>query len=236
VNGLFVTGTDTGVGKTAVTAGVVLALRGRGFSVGVVKPIQSGALAADPDGDAMLLKRWTGVAESASELAPYSFAAALAPLVAAEVEGREVHLAEVVESVQAVADRYESVIVEGAGGLLVPVGADWTVADLACALGLPVLVVARAALGTVNHSALTVLALRGLGLEPIGVVLNGAEDDSSQRNAELIERLADVPVLGRTPWLEGELTGERLRELIEENVDVGALAGAAIHPKEVARV
>jgi dethiobiotin synthetase len=236
VNGLFVAGTDTGVGKTAVTAGVVLALRGRGFSVGVVKPIQSGALAADPDGDAMLLKRWTGVAESASELAPFSFAAALAPLVAAEVEGREVHLAEVVESVQAVADRYESVIVEGAGGLLVPVGADWTVADLACALGLPVLVVARAALGTVNHSALTVLALRGLGLEPIGVVLNGAEDDSSQRNAELIERLADVPVLGRTPWLEGELTGERLRELIEENVDVGALAGAAIHPKEVARV
>jgi dethiobiotin synthetase len=236
VNGLFVAGTDTGVGKTAVTAGVVLALRGRGYSVGVVKPIQSGALAADPDGDAMLLKRWTGVAESASELAPYSFAAALAPLVAAEVEGREVHLAEVVESVQAVADRYESVIVEGAGGLLVPVGADWTVADLACALGLPILVVARAALGTVNHSALTVLALRGLGLEPIGVVLNGAEDDSSQRNAELIERLADVPVLGRTPWLEGELTGERLRELIEENVDVGALAGAAIHPKEVARV
>jgi dethiobiotin synthetase len=236
VNGLFVAGTDTGVGKTAVTAGVVLALRGRGYSVGVVKPIQSGALAADPDGDAMLLKCWTGVAESASELAPYSFAAPLAPLVAAEVEGREVHLAEVVESVHAVADRYESVIVEGAGGLLVPVGADWTVADLACALGLPVLVVARAGLGTVNHSALTVLALRGLGLEPIGVVLNGAEDDSSQRNAELIERLADVPVLGRTPWLEGELTGERLRELIEENVDVGALAGAAIHPKEVARV
>jgi dethiobiotin synthetase len=236
VNGLFVTGTDTGVGKTVLTAGVVLALRGRGFSVGVVKPIQSGALAADPDGDAMLLKRWTGVSESASELAPYSFSAPLAPLVAAELEGREVHLGEVVEAVQAVADRYESVIVEGAGGLLVPVGADWTVADLAYALGLPVLVVARAALGTVNHSALTVLAVRGLGLEPIGIVLNGAQDDSSQRNAELIERLADVPILGRTPWLEGELTGERLRELFEHNVDVGALAAAAIHPKEVARV
>lgn len=236
MRGLFVTGTDTGVGKTALTAGVVLALRGRGHSVGVVKPIQSGALAADPDGDAMLLKRWTGVAEAASELAPYCFAAPLAPLVAADLEGREVRLAEVVEAVQAVADRYESVIVEGAGGLLVPVGANWTVADLAYALGLPVLVVARAALGTVNHSALTVLALRGLGLEPIGVVLNGAEDDSSQRNGELIERLADVPVLGRTPWLDGELTGERLRELVEENVDVGALAGAAIHSKEVARV
>lgn len=236
MNGLFVTGTDTGVGKTVLTAGIAAALRARGHSVGVAKPIQSGALADDPASDALLLKRWTGVAESASEIAPYSFAAPLAPLVAAELEGREVHLAEVVEAVQAVADRYESVIVEGAGGLIVPVGADWTVADLVCALGLPVLVVARAALGTVNHSALTVLAVRGLGLEPIGVVLNGAGDESSQRNAELIERLADVPVLGRTPWLEGELTGERLRELIEENVDVGALAGAAIHPKEVARV
>ena len=236
MNGLFVTGTDTAVGKTVLTAGIAVALRTRGHSVGVAKPIQSGALAADPDGDAMLLKRWTGVAETAAEIAPYSFAAPLAPLVAAELEGREVHLAEVVEAVQAVADRYESVIVEGAGGLLVPVGADWTVADLACALGMPVLVVARAALGTVNHSALTVLAVRGLGLEPIGVVLNGTGDESSQRNAELIERLADVPVLGRTPWLEGELTGERLRALIEDNVDVGALAGAAIHPKEVARV
>jgi dethiobiotin synthetase len=236
VNGLFVTGTDTAVGKTVLTAGITAALRARGHRVGVVKPIQSGALAGDPDGDAMLLKRWTGVAETASELAPYSFAAPLAPLVAAEVEGREVHLDDVVEAVQAVADRYESVIVEGAGGLLVPVGADWTVADLACALGLPVLVVARAALGTVNHSALTVLAVRGRGLEPIGVVLNGPEDDSAERTAELIERLADVPVLGRTPWLEGDLTGERIRELIEENVDVGALAGAAFHPKEVARV
>jgi dethiobiotin synthetase len=236
VNGLFVTGTDTGVGKTVVTAGITAALRARGHKVGVVKPIQSGALADDPAGDALLLKHWTGVAETASEIAPYSFAAPLAPLVAAELEGREVHLAEVVEAVQAVADRYESVVVEGAGGLLVPVGAEWTVADLACALGLPVLVVARAGLGTVNHTALTVLAVRGLGLEPLGVVLNGAEDDSSRRNAELIEQLADVRVLGRTPWLEAELTGQRLRELIEDNVDVGAPAGAALQPKEVSRV
>ncbi|TMK33740.1 MAG: dethiobiotin synthase [Actinobacteria bacterium] len=236
MNGLFVTGTDTGVGKTVLAAGIVLALRARGHSVGVVKPIQSGARADDPDGDAMLLKRWTGVSEPAEEIAPYSFAAPLAPLVAAELEGRAVDRVQAVAHVRAIAERYEAVVVEGAGGFLVPVGEDWTIADLAAALGLPVLVVARPGLGTVNHTALTVLAARRLGVEPLGVVLNGAADESSPDNARLIERLAGVPVLGHTPLLEGELTGERLRMLVEANVDVGALAGAAIRSREVVHV
>lgn len=235
MTGLFVTGTDTGVGKTVLTAGLALALRARGHFVGVAKPVQSGALAADPAGDAMLLRRWTGVAEQGEEIAPYSFAAPLAPLVAARLEGRTVDRAEVAARVRALAARYEAVLVEGAGGLLVPVGEDWTVADLALSLGLPLLVVARAGLGTVNHTALTVLVARRLGLEPVGVIVNGARDESSQTNAELIERLADVPVLGETPWLDGELTAERLRALVEERVDVDALARVAIRPREVSR-
>ena len=80
MNGLFITGTDTGVGKTVLTAGIACALRARGHSVGVAKPVQSGALAADPYGDAQLLKRWTRVAESPGEIAPFSFSAPLAPL------------------------------------------------------------------------------------------------------------------------------------------------------------
>src|SRR5207247_10490376 len=86
LNGLFITGTDTGVGKTVLTAGIACALRARGHSVGVAKPVQSGALAADPYGDAQLLKRWTRVAESPGEIAPFSFSAPLAPLAAAELE------------------------------------------------------------------------------------------------------------------------------------------------------
>jgi dethiobiotin synthetase len=217
------------VGKTVLTAGLVLALRARGHSVGVVKPVQSGALASDPAGDAMLLKRWTGAVESVEEIAPYCFAAALAPLVAAGLEGRSVERAEVVARVRAVAERYDAILVEGAGGLLVPLGRDWTVADLAVSLGLPLLVLARAGLGTVNHTTLTVLAARQLGLDPIGVVLNGAADESSRTNARLIERLAAVPVLGQTPWLDGELTPERLQALVEENVDLDAV-GIAIRP------
>jgi dethiobiotin synthetase len=236
VTGLFVTGTDTGVGKTVVTAGIVAALRVRGLDVGVAKPLQSGAVAEDPAGDAALLRRWTGVADTASEIAPHSFAAPLAPLVAAELEGRTVTLADAVDAVRAIADRHNAVVVEGAGGLMVPLGLGWTVADLAGELALPVLVVARAGLGTVNHSVLTVRTARSLGLDVVGVVLNGGVDESSARNASMIEELANVSVLGQTPLLEDELTGGRLRELIEQNIDVDTLVGAAIHPKEVARV
>src|SRR5439155_18598191 len=149
---------------------------------------------------------WTGASESAEEIAPYAFAAPLAPLVAAELEGRAVDRADAVAAVRRVAERYEAVVVEGAGGFLVPVGKDWAIADLAAALGLPLLVVARAGLGTVNHTALTVLAARRAGLDPVGVLLNGADDESSPDNARLIEGLAGVPVRGHTPLLEGELT------------------------------
>jgi dethiobiotin synthetase len=236
VNGLFVTGTDTGVGKTVVAAGIVCSLRARGRSVGVAKPIQSGALTLDPDGDAMLLKRWTKVAESPGELAPFCFAAPLAPSVAAELEDRRIDRAELLEYVNAVAARYEAIVVEGAGGLLVPLGDDWTIADLVRDLALPLLVVARAGLGTVNHAALTVHAARGLGLEPVGVVLNGPVDDTTPENARLIERIADVPVLGHLPQLDGELTGERLARAVEDTIDVDALEGVAIRQREVAHV
>src|SRR5436190_1722571 len=191
-------------------------LQARGLDVGVAKPVQSGALASDPEGDAALLKRWTGVLESVDEIAPFCFAAPLAPLIAAELEGRTVSLAAAAAAVEAVAERHEAVLVEGAGGLLVPAGDGWTIGDLAAELGLPLLVVARAGLGTVNHTALTVLAARQLGLRPAGVVLNGTADESSKENARMIEELAEVPVLGRTPSLEGELTPERLRLLAEE--------------------
>lgn len=229
MRGLFVTGTDTGVGKTVVTGGIVAVLRARGHDVGVAKPLQSGALADDPTGDAMLLREWTGVPETAVEIAPYSFAASLAPSVAAELVGRVVTLADAVDAVSALAERHDAVVVEGAGGLIVPLGPNWTVADLAVALALPVLVVARAGLGTVNHSSLTVRTLRSLGLDPVGVVLNGPVDESSERNAQLIEQLAEVPVLGQTPFVDGELD---VRKLVEENVDLDAL----ISLKEVARV
>jgi dethiobiotin synthetase len=232
---IFVTGTDTDVGKTIVTGGIAGALRARGLAIGVVKPVQSGAAADDAGGDAARLKQLAGVGEPLTEIAPFALAEPLAPLVAARRQGLELELDAVVARVQAVARRYDGILVEGAGGLLVPVGEDWTIADLAVALGYPVLVVARARLGTVNHTALTVLVLRELGLDVVGVVVNGSPDESSADNRALIERFAAVEVVGQLPWLDAPVTAGRVQGIVEENLDLDVLARAALGHKEAMR-
>jgi dethiobiotin synthetase len=207
VNGFFVTGTDTGVGKTLVAGALARVLRERGLPVGVAKPVQSGNLAADPEGDAMVLRRLAGVADPPEVICPCAFAAPLAPLVAARLESRTIEPGPILDAVDALGRRYGALLVEGAGGLLVPVGEDWTIADLARLLKLPLLVVARAGLGTVNHTLLTVEAARQRGLEVAGVVLNaGADppDASAATNPELIETFGDVPVLGALPPVADE--------------------------------
>jgi dethiobiotin synthetase len=194
------------VGKTLVTASLALALKTHGVDAGVVKAVETG------EGDAGTLKAWAELDEQPEAIAGFSFAQPLAPLVAARLEGRTLGLEEVAARVRELA-RHEVTIVEGAGGLLVPVGPDWTIGDLAAELGLPLVIVARAGLGTVNHSLLTVAEARRLGLEVAGIVLNGRSDESTAANPELIESFGEVHVLAEIPWLEGEITSERLRRL-----------------------
>jgi dethiobiotin synthetase len=228
VKGLFVTATDTGVGKTVVTAGLARAFREHGWATGVAKPVQSGNLADDPAGDAMLLRRWAGLDESPAEICPYAFRAPLAPLIAARLEGRSVELDAVVEAVHRLDARHDLVLVEGAGGLLVPVGEDWTIADLAARLALPLLVVGRAGLGTVNHTLLTLSEARRHGLEVVAVVLNGKTDDldrSHETNAELIESFGEVAVIGEVPWIEAD-DPARLPDLVAGHIPVELLLTA----------
>jgi len=208
--GLFVTATDTGIGKTVVTAALALAFAARGHHPSLLKPVQTGNLADDPAGDAMILERLAGVPVANV----YAFRQPVAPLVAARASGRTIELEPILARARGLDP---PLLVEGVGGLLVPVGEDWTIADLARALGLPLVVVARASLGTVNHAALTVRVARGEGLEVAGVVLNehGCPPDPSwDTNAALIEELASVPVLGRLRSFP-ELTPEALREAAE---------------------
>src|SRR5439155_1411483 len=203
---------------TVVTAALALALHARGVDAGVVKPVQSGALADDPEGDAALLKRWTGVPESVDEIAPYCFAAPLAPLISAELEGCAVSLADAAAAVEAVAARHEAVLVEGAGGLLVPAGPGWTIGDLAAELGLPLLVVARAGLGTVNHTALTLLAAfrvrrahygRKVKLNMLVNAKSGICPEDCGYCSQSIVSTADVP---KYPMLSRETLVEGARE------------------------
>jgi dethiobiotin synthetase len=201
MRGLFVTGTDTGVGKTEVAVALVAGLRARGLDVGAMKPAQSGIEDGLPS-DADRLRAAAGGGDPPGLVCPYALRAPLAPAVAARLEGVSISLDHVLACARELAARHQALVVEGAGGLLVPLTEGHTYADLAVALGLPVLVVARAGLGTVNHTALTVEALRARRLEVAGVVLNRATpggDPSEPHNAAAIERLTGARVLASLP-------------------------------------
>lgn len=201
MRGLFVTGTDTGVGKTEVAAALVSGWRARGLDVGAMKPAQSGVEDGLPT-DADRLRQAAGGTDPAELVCPYSLPAPLAPAVAARLAGVEISLDHVLACAAELARRHAALVVEGAGGLLVPLTGSHTYADLAVALEMPVLVVARAGLGTVNHTALTCEALRARGLAIRGVVLNRAGatfDPSEPHNAAEIERLTGVRVLASIP-------------------------------------
>ncbi len=216
--GLFVTATDTHVGKTVVTAALGHALQIAGRRVAVLKPVQSGYAREDPPGDSMRLRDWLALDIEADQINVYALERPLAPLVAARELGQELALAPIVERARSLAGEADVVLVEGAGGLMVPVGEAWTIADLALALGYPLVVVARAGLGTVNHSLLTVRVARSLGLRVAAVVLNSniqasADDDPSlDTNAGLIAEFGDVPVLGPLPWLGATPDGDKIRD------------------------
>jgi dethiobiotin synthetase len=203
MRGLFVTGTDTAVGKTEVACALLAEARARGLDAVGMKPAQSGVTAGEPS-DAERLRAASGEAEPLQAICPHSFAAPLAPAVAARLEGKTIALADVVGAARALAARHAAVLVEGAGGLLVPLTDRETYADLAVALALPVLVVARAGLGTVNHTALTVEALRRRGLAVAAIVLNrtAAEDDPSvPHNAAEIARLTGIAPAATLPFV-----------------------------------
>lgn len=217
--GLFVTGTDTGVGKTLVSTALVLWARARGARVGGMKPAESGCARVDGrlvPADAELLRRAAGGEDDLALVCPHRLEAPLAPGVAAELEGVEISLERVRRALDALsASHPDGVVVEGAGGLLVPMDpAFHTVADWAAALELPVLVVARAGLGTINHTALTVEALAARKIPCRGVVLvakSAEEEAAAGRNAEAIRRLAGAEIFAVIPPLAAEDDWERAR-------------------------
>ena len=186
--GWFVAGTDTGVGKTLVACTLVRALRRRGTAVGVMKPIETGVGAEGPC-DALALREAAGVDDPLETICPQRYALPAAPTVAAEAEGREVDLDAVRAAFAILAARHAALIVEGAGGLLVPAAKDISMADLAGELGLPLIVVARASLGTINHTRLTLEAAEARALPIAGVVISHADGPLSSPDAANLDAL-----------------------------------------------
>lgn len=203
---LVVTGTDTGVGKTVVTAALAALALERGSTVAVVKPAQTGVAAGEP-GDLDEVIRLSGVTTT---FEPARFPDPLSPAAAARVSGLPpVSLTSVAALVEELAESNRLVIVEGAGGLLVRFDEEGgTLADLAYELRAPVLVVTRAGLGTLNHTALTLEAMAGRGLDLAGVVIGSwpAEPGLAERcNVPDLEMLAARPLAGALPESAGAL-------------------------------
>lgn len=209
MRGCFVTGTDTGAGKTVLAAAIVAALRADGTSVAAFKPVVTGVggdppAADDWPADHELLAAAAGA--QPQDVTPQTFEPAVSPHLAAELAGTELVLDDLVAAARAAGARADVLVVEGVGGLLVPLSATHDVRDLAVALGLPIVIAARPGLGTINHSLLTIEAARAAGLDVRAVVLTPWPDEPTvmeRSNRTTIARAGLVDVAGLPPTTPG---------------------------------
>lgn len=226
------TGTDTAVGKTAVAAGILAVLREEGLRVAPFKPVESGhdgPVSSWPP-DAACLRSASALALRRDDVVPFVLREPLAPLVGARREGVHIDLARLDDAFEALQRRFDLVVVEGAGGIAVPLDTENGMADLALRWKLPVLVVARAGLGTINHTTLTVAYAQAKGLEVLGVVVNGYPDDpgvAEKTNPHVIAQMTGVPVLGilaRRDDVDVEAgTWSGMAEEVRRKMDLGPL-------------
>jgi dethiobiotin synthetase len=230
MNGVFVTGTDTGIGKTVLSALLLAEIRRRSLNAAPIKPVQTGcggaatgtrqqalgnsnppclvpsaSCLAVPDLDYSLSMAEMKVSdEDYRTMAPYTFEPACSPHLAAELAGTEIEIAEMVIAARTLASEYEFIVAEGAGGVLVPLNRRETMLDLMQALRLPVIIAAHPGLGTINHTLLSIQALRSDGLDIAGVVFVAGEPGEAglieEDNGITIEHFGKVPVLGTIPF------------------------------------
>ena len=201
MRGLFVTGTDTGVGKTIVAAAVCAALAARGEHVAAFKPVVTGLDEAPGDWprDHELLAQVASAGQEAEDVSPLTFGPPVSPHFAAEAAGDSIEPLRLVAAARAAAEQADALVCEGVGGLLVPLTPGYLIRDLALDLDLPLLVAARPGLGTINHTLLTLEAARAGGLEVAAVVMTpwpGEPTAMERSNRATVESLGNVPVHG----------------------------------------
>jgi dethiobiotin synthetase len=238
--GLFITGTDTGVGKTLVACGFAALFKSLGYKVGVMKPAETGC--EEKDGklfprDASYLKEASGCGEALEKICPYRLRNPLAPSMAAEMEGIEIDISLLETLYGEISSVHDITLVEGAGGLLVPLLPHYTYADLASLLKIPLMVVAANRLGAINHLLLTLEHASCRGLRVLGYVLNHVESQPSlaaETNAKALTLLTSIPCLGELPHLptsqlEGTSSEMRrgiLAALLQERINLTFLERA----------
>ncbi len=206
--GIFVTGTDTGVGKTLVAGGIAALLRESGIDVGVMKPAESGCRRENGiliPADALFLKEMSGCQDELELINPYALEHPLAPGLAAELEKVDIRLEVIREAYFTLTSHHEVVLVEGAGGLLVPLTSNLLMVDLVKELGgIPILVVTRTVLGTINHTLLTLYYIQREGMEVLGIVMNQTSPEyglAESFSPRALRQWGRSPLLGNLPFL-----------------------------------
>jgi len=209
--GVFITGTDTGVGKTIVTAGLISLFIDEGLDVGVMKPIETGCLRRNGrlvPRDATLLKEVSGSKDDLSLINPYQFSKPLAPLIASEIDHKEIKLEKISSAYRRLKKNHDLIFVEGAGGLLVPLTRRSTNLDLIRKLDLPLIIVVGSRLGAVNHTLLTINWAKENRVKVIGILINHppfhstlSKNLAEKTNSRLIRYFTEVPILGTIPHI-----------------------------------
>jgi dethiobiotin synthetase len=229
-SGIFITGTDTGVGKTFFACSLAALLKESGYKVGVMKPAETGCDQGNgrlmPQ-DAAALKEASGCELPLETICPYQLREPLAPTVAAEREGVRIDIDRLMHVYDDISTAYDITIVEGAGGILVPVLPSYTYADLARVLKLPLIVVAANKLGMINHLLLTLEHASCKGLNVLGYVLNQIESHPSlaaETNRETLASLTGVPCIGELPYSK-DLQSQKVTplDLVNEQFDLRIL-------------
>ena len=229
--GIFITGTDTEVGKTVVAAGLACAIKQRGIDAGVMKPVATGA-AAGKDGalaeDARFLAGAVNSNDNPDIINPITLKLPLSPLAASRLENVEINLSKIKDAYLKLCDKHDFVVVEGIGGILVPILEDYFVTDMIIELGLPVIVVARPSLGTINHTLLTFSAAKQNGIDVRGFIINGFDEqkagNAERTNPELLMELSGIPLLGVLPYDPevnvSTLDFGNIKESVLKNIDI----------------
>jgi dethiobiotin synthetase len=208
--GFFITGTDTGIGKTIVTAGLLALWRSRGRKVGAMKPIETGV---DPEcysaanSDAQFLVETGELTDPPEWVCPIRLRTPASPWQAAQMENRSIAIETILQAFQNLSQRHDWMLVEGVGGIKVPILSDYFVSDLIRDMGLPVIVVTGYELGTLNHTLLTLETLKNQGLDVAGIIFNPLQPEEdlnpvAKEQPRLVQEISGVPVIGEFPYLD----------------------------------
>ncbi|WP_038262928.1 dethiobiotin synthase [Peptoclostridium litorale] len=222
--GIFITGTDTGVGKTFITAGITYILNKSGVSSCSFKPVESGGRRGKEaflSNDSIFVKQVCGLDEDVENMNTHCLENEMSPHIAFELEGQDVKVSDIKRDYMALCSKYERVVVEGCGGIAVPIKRDcFYVDDLIKELELPCIIVARASLGTINHTILTVEYARSRGVDIRGIIINGYEGGTIQDdNIKTIESATGIYVISKVSKCSEMEDADCMRDVFEKCID-----------------